>query len=118
MLAGQEHPAAAGEREVARMRRGDVLGDAAVVFDDPWPGTLEATSDGCELAEVPRKAVEALLLKRPEIAARMDALEHGGGGGEDSGAAALRLRTPMGGRAATPAGALGRGLLQSQNVVR
>ena len=75
MLAGQEHPAAGGEREVARMRRGDVLGDAAVVFDDPWPGTLEATSDGCELAEVPRKAVEALLLKRPEIAARMDALE-------------------------------------------
>lgn len=54
-----------------------------------------------------------LLSKRPEVLDCLEEMVAGGQGQDDL----IRARTPMGGRAATPGGAVARGMMESQAVI-
>ncbi len=99
--------------QVARLKQGDAVGEMLLVHQAMASTTIRVASRVSILAEIPLSTMTQVLERRPEILENLEEMVHGGRGQEDM----FRARTPLGGRAATPGGAVARGIVESQGVI-
>jgi CRP-like cAMP-binding protein/Fe-S-cluster-containing hydrogenase component 2 len=60
----------AGELAVTYLRKGDYVGESALLLDEPWPFALSAL-EHVEVVKLPRERVQQVLARAPEVEARL-----------------------------------------------